>query len=387
MGTLSNLIGNGALLTGVLIVGMLITGTLNTIAAKVQNDTKSINFDGMLTKFSHPWVQTWFMFLGECLCLVALGVIRIRERCKLQIDYDADPSAPHPHSCSPVFFLPTMCDLVSSSLGGIGLLYVPASIWQMLRGARIPISGVMSVVFLKRRLYAHHWLGIFILLVGLGLVAIAGFFMDSHSTTTETGLLILGISLTIGAQVISSAQMIVEETFVRGRNFHVLAVAGMEGLFGIVIMGLFVLPAMYFVKGNGLIASVFAENSLDAIVQIRNSGMLQLFMALYVCSIAFFNFFGLMLTKKLSAVHRMLMDTLRTVTIWGVEVIIYYATHDTSYGEPLSVWSIAQLGGFLLLILGTLLYNEVIRIPWSYYPPPSREELESLVNDKQSSGQ
>lgn len=35
MGYLSDLIGNGALLTAVLIMGMLITGTLNTIAAKV----------------------------------------------------------------------------------------------------------------------------------------------------------------------------------------------------------------------------------------------------------------------------------------------------------------------------------------------------------------
>jgi len=90
-----------------------------------------------------------------------------------------------------------------------------------------------------------------------------------------------------------------------------------------------------------------------------------------------------MLTKKLSAVHRTLMDTLRTVTIWGVEVFIFYVTNNANYGEALHMWSIAQGGGFVLLIIGTLLYNEIIRIPGSYYPPPAREELESLVNEKQ----
>jgi len=127
------------------------------------------------------------------------------------------------------------------------------------------------------------------------------------------------------------------------------------------------------------LSQVFEENAVDALVQIVNSGILQIFMALYVCSIEFYNFFGLMLTKKLSAVHRTLIDTLRTVTIWGTEVLIFYVAKAPSYGESLSLWSIGQFGGFTLLILGTLLYNEIVRIPWSYYPPPLREELETLV--------
>lgn len=136
----------------------------------------------------------------------------------------------------------------------------------------------------------------------------------------------------------------------------------MEGLFGVIFMGLLVLPGMYFVHstafaikniffcnivGDNIVAQAFQENALDAIVQIRSSSMLQLFLAFYgkilavialslmllVFSIAFYNFFGLMLTKKLSAVHRTLMDTLRTVTIWAVEVFIFYVLHTPAYGE------------------------------------------------------
>lgn len=40
--------------------------------------------------------------------------------------------------------------------------------------------------------------------------------------------MILGICLTLAAQFLSAGQNVLEETFVRSRNFHVLAVAGME---------------------------------------------------------------------------------------------------------------------------------------------------------------
>lgn len=53
----------------------------------------------------------------------------------------------------------------------------------------------------------------------------------------------------------------------------------------------------------------------------------------------------------------------------------------SSSPSELKLWSIAQLFGFSLVIIGTLLYNEVIIIPGSTYAPPKREELEALVEN------
>jgi hypothetical protein len=39
------------------------------------------------------------------------------------------------------------------------LLFVAPSVWQMLRGSNILFTGILSVVFLKRRLYAYSWIG------------------------------------------------------------------------------------------------------------------------------------------------------------------------------------------------------------------------------------
>ena len=48
-----------------------------------------------------------------------------------------------------IIILPTLCDLLGTTLAGIGLLYVSASVWQMLRGSIIIFTGILSVI-LKR---------------------------------------------------------------------------------------------------------------------------------------------------------------------------------------------------------------------------------------------
>ena len=57
-------------------LGMLIAGTANTILTKWQNclpGVPGIAYDGKPMKFTHPYVQSANMFLGEMLCLVFYG--------------------------------------------------------------------------------------------------------------------------------------------------------------------------------------------------------------------------------------------------------------------------------------------------------------------------
>src|ERR1043165_8841976 len=102
---------------------------------------------------------------------------------------------------------------------------------------------------------------------------------------------------------------------------------------------------------------------------MTNNGLLTAMIFLYLCSIAFYNFFGLSVTKRLTAVHRTLIDACRTIVVWAVDIVIFY-TASAQFGERwIMPWSLLELGGFALLIGGTLLYNETIRVPGSYYAP------------------
>lgn len=81
------------------------------------------------------------MFVGEFMCLIAYGVIRLvgklrkRNQTSEQNSDDDDESLPESGRFSPLLFLPSaMCDLVASSLIYIGLNMTNAASFQMLRG-------------------------------------------------------------------------------------------------------------------------------------------------------------------------------------------------------------------------------------------------------------
>ncbi|XP_076443196.1 solute carrier family 35 member F6-like isoform X2 [Babylonia areolata] len=374
-----------------LMIGMLITGSINTLSKKAQNDCQvkgylnsTANNTATAHSFDHPWFQTWIMFIGECSCLFGLYLARRKERkqfikeMKWATQLGREPQTPpeHPRVFQWIFLLPTGCDLVGTSVAGIGLLYVDASVWQMLRGSIIIFAGILSKVFLKRKLYPVHWLGMVVVMGGLVLVGCSSLFRAHHSVSASHTL--LGILLIMGSQLISAAQMVIEERFLKNRNFHPLQVVGMEGSFGLFLMTFAVLPAMYFIPGSGLNGRY--ENSVDALYQIANSPRLLVFCLLYLISIAFYNYFGLAVTKSLTAVHRTLIDACRTILVWVADLVIYYGV-DKKFGEEFDKsYGLLQVDGFMFLVVGTMLYNQVMVVPClPWCNPPVQVELEAII--------
>ena len=72
-----------------------------------------------------------------------------------------------------------------------------------------------------------------------------------------------------------------------------------------------------------------------------------------VCSISLFNVFGISTTKYASAAQRSTIDTSRTVLIWIFSVWLL--------GETFQPWAIV---GFVFLVAGTLIYNEIVELPF-----------------------
>lgn len=226
----------------------------------------------------------------------------------------------------------------------------------MLRGATIVFSGILSVIFLKKKLVLHHWLGMITVTLGLACVGATVLLPDPTKGKSDDAppenMFALGLILILAGQVLASIQMVVEELFLKSGNYSAFNVVGMEGMFGTLIMGLFVLPLCYFLPGDNVGSY---ENIVDAFVQVGQApGLLALIIA-YIFSIAFFNFFGLSVSKTLSTIHRTLIDACRTIFVWVTSIILFYA--GTPFGEGWGKWSWLQLVGFLFLIVGTALYN------------------------------
>jgi len=89
-------------------------------------------------------------------------------------------------------------------------------------------------------------------------------------------------------------------------------------------------------------------------------------------SIAFFNFFGLSVTRHVSATARSTTDTCRTIGIWLVSLGLGW--------EHLTwPWSFLQVIGFGLLVYGTFLFNNLVSPPSFIRPSTSPLEDEGLV--------
>lgn len=334
-----------------LAIGMCVTGSLNTLSAKLVNVTESTGLYGDY-KFDHPFVQTAAMFLGESLCLIVFSFMWWRStRADKLAGVESSPALSFPFY---IFAMPAALDLTATCIMNVGLVYTYASVFQMMRGSVVIFTGLLSFFVFKRKLGPHKILGMVLVLAGLACVGSASVIANNSDDSSAPNPLV-GALLVVLAQIVVSVQMVVEEKFISQHDVPALLVPGFEGIFGLFYMIVLLLVFYQIPHLHGLTndaAGNHFENSLDAFAQIRSSYVTTLGLSGYVCSIAFFNYFGASVTKHVNATTRMVLDNVRTVVIWAVDLIIKWEQ-----------FQFMQVIGFILLLLGTAVYNEIVAVP------------------------
>eukprot|EP00759_Apiculatamorpha_spiralis_P014950 PhF_6_TR21671/c0_g1_i4/m.30931 len=168
-----------ALGTWVLMICFVVTGSINTIVAKWIDNIHAVDSTNTYTAFNHPFLQAWFMFVGEMVCLLAFtGNYYYRKSNGLTIEKGTHKAGPHNPA---IFMAPAACDLTGTTLLYIGMTKTHASVAQMLRGSSMIFTAFFSVAFLGKKLLAYHWVGMGFTAVGLALVGLSSMVFSGTS--------------------------------------------------------------------------------------------------------------------------------------------------------------------------------------------------------------
>lgn len=336
---------------------MVATGSINTLSTKWADQMTAPHKEKSDDEhFNHPFFQADGMFLGEVTCMLAFYILRCYTRHRRQEQVEMAPGNQEAVKFPKmIFYLPALCDMVATSTMYLGLTLTYASSFQMLRGAVIVFTGLLSVAFLGRKLRYFHWTGIVIVIAGLVIVGVSDFVGKPAEGDYTLNGIITGDLLIIAAQVVTATQMVIEEKFVTRYNVPALLAVGWEGTFGFLTLSLILIP-MYWIP-----AGIFSGNPRgvledvpDAFYQMGQNPVLIAAILGNIISIAFFNFAGISVTKELSATTRMVLDSVRTLVIWVFSLAIGW--QDFQYLQPI---------GFSVLVVGMCIYNDIIFIPFA----------------------
>ncbi|KAJ5487736.1 hypothetical protein N7530_002036 [Penicillium desertorum] len=287
---------------------------------------------------------------------------------------------------------PSSCDIAGTTLMNVGLLFVAASIYQMTRGALVLFVGLFSVLFLRRRLHLYQWSALFIVVLGVAIVGLSGALFSGDSghdinqnasvtdvasraliqardvaRTPEAVQTIIGVLLIAAAQIFTATQFVLEEWILEHYAMEPIHVVGWEGVFGflVTVVGM---VTMYLIVGRtdaGRYGYFDVKQGLHELLDNRAVAISSVFIMI---SIGGFNFFGLSVTRTVSATSRSTIDTCRTLFIWIVSLGLGWETFK---------W--LQVVGFALLVYGTFMFNDIVRPPIKACLPRDRREGEVLL--------
>jgi drug/metabolite transporter (DMT)-like permease len=346
-------------------IGMLIFGTGSSVSMKIMLGFDAAGWAGVRHKFDKPFMQSLLMFFGMAFSLLIgkfwdpegkAGANRVASTFRQKV----------------MVAIPCAFDLIASTLMTFGLIWINASIFQMLRGSMVIFSAIFSIIFLKKRIIPAEWFGICLVIVALVIIGLAAVWMpssdDDSADSATTSQKLIGSFLVIAAQIVQAAQIVVEQFVLHDLSMPALEVVGWEGIWGFIMMLLLAFPFALIIPGkdpsplgNSL------ENFMDSFMQLAEPKVAGICVG-FIIAVLGLNIFGMLVTSHTNAINRTLMEAARTILVWIVMLIAYAA--GAGFGEQWCKYSWLELAGFIVLVSGTVIYNKIWRFPFFNYPEP-----------------
>jgi len=282
---------------------------------------------GLMKEFDQPILWSLIMKAGMALCLPFC--------CQR-------PKAP-----IGVFFLSCSLGFVTDVLINSAYNSLAGSAIQMLRGGKVLFTALLSMAFLGRQMKLYQIVGASVVISGITLVGISTYLnpveraMEMHEAERQQKHW-RAIGYCIAGELTQACLWVYQESVLKKYDIPPLQLVGLEGLIGIFMAGAAVLAAHV----------CRIENVTESVYQVTHSLPLLIAVCAMLVTMALFNFAGVGVSKHGSAVSRSVIDVSRSAVIWVVE--LFLAWHS---------YSLTQLCGFVILVMGAFLYNRIVVVP------------------------
>jgi len=361
-----------------LATAFLLTGTFTTLLTKYSDSLKSVGIDGEERYFHHPFLQAWGLSIGEFICILiyfAFNYLRKsttldneeekqnlnekNESQKKEENIEERNESPKKKSFSPFLFVPpAIMHLISRSLGYMALTLTSASSYQIISGSNLIFVCILSRIFLKKILTWTKWIGVFFISMGIVVVGLSDVLDDNHehddqsNTSNGNGYqnAILGDVFALCSMIFWAGQMTYEEKYVKKYKIKPLNCLGLEGTFSLISLTC-MLVVFYFIKVPWEMNQPYGqlEDALDGFVQLSNNPKLMASFIGVVVLLVFTSLAAISITIKLSAIHRIIINTGRQIMVWAISLALSWQIF-----QPL------QVIGFFIMVIGVLIFNDLI---------------------------
>ena len=354
----------------ILLIIFILGSSIAGIVPKIQYETISLG-----TGYQHVFILMLILYIDQVFALIYYYTIEKRKEEKEENERkeenkekeENEEEINNENKKKPPFkfyqSLPSIIfDFFGSSLAFFGLALLPGSICQMLRGALLIFTYILSVIFIKNVHNKNHYFGMFLTIIGLIIVGLA----EGLKKKNDLKSIIFGICLTVIGQFFTALQFVYEENLTKKYECKITKIIGFQGIFGILLM-IIVLPILDSINcGNGksdFVRNVCTkdengiwslENFKFAMKQLKNSKKLIWLSLLYAIGDLGYNLTGITIGKEATSTARAIAENMKIILIWA---FFLFPFNPIQYREKFN-W--IQLIGYLVLLFGNLIYHEII---------------------------
>jgi hypothetical protein len=321
--------------------------------------------NGLTLAFRKPYFQLTAEFVGMALFIIPSVIYqRLRSHAAgylvVSMNFDLFPKT--------VF--PSLCNIISTGLQNHALLSIPATVWQIFYGFRVLVVTIFAVASPAQHLLLAHWLGLFVTVSGMAFSGVAALRRGMQKATDSVSDLFFSFILAIASHGVQGLQNILEEKLLHGEGINSATLTAFEGIWGSFVCVLIILPIC--ATFNPTHSFGFYENTFETFEMFRLSRNLVAVIVFFVIVVTLYSYSGIAVTELSTALHRNIFEVIRPLPIWVLNTLVHHLSHNPRLGEPVDLWTLLELTGFGVYVLGLCIFNGWLRFPCFTFTTPNR---------------